>query len=48
MYDQSSENYEPEAFQNSNARCFSIENLQFLEDVFLKYSILDKITEEVC
>lgn len=48
MYDPSSENFEPEAFQNSNARCFSIENLQFLEEVFLKSSIIDKITEEVC
>lgn len=47
MYEQNPDSYDQDSLKNSNSLCFTIENLQYLEETVLKSSIIDKMTEEV-
>jgi len=47
MYDLNQENPEFEPARNPNALCFGSESLQNIASLALKYSTMDKTTEEV-
>ena len=47
MYELNQENQEFESVRNSNGMCFGPEGLQNLSNLVLKYSTMDKATEEV-
>lgn len=47
MYELNQENQEFESVRNSNGMCFGPEGLQNLSNLVLKFSTMDKTTEEV-